>query len=867
MGIYNKVKTINYIQDTYRVFADTSLNIVEQTKLIFICLVYKRISDTSVLEVPPACSWEDVSSFNLFHNVLDNLRKILGNYTDLYEALNSLDVYSLYDKSYKHQGAIQEHIHSILNKLDFTLEAVDYFEFDSIITSVFEDASRGGRGNILQHEIIPFSDNWVEKLMANMLAPKTTEALYFPYCGTGSIISTYANYIQESIDSKDSTRSPFLSLDIQGTEQSSVLWGVAKLRLAVMGGMNVSILNTNSADFGKVFDVIAFIPPFGNTHDDLPTVCSIAGVRHIIPRKRKEVECLFRCFEGLTPKGRLGIVVPAGFVLDESFRKIRQALVESNYVETVILLPERTFFQSAIKTVLLILNKNKNKESKHVVAMGVFPTTTYPLSRNADVEAFVTSHRTNESSENWFFARMEDIQRQDYNLSPARYVGTINDEIEALIQSSNGRRLDEICTIVRGRGRRAFESEEGIPFISAKDLSGKVTDPYLNLEDVTLSSYERDIEVVNYKCILISRLGRLPKPTTYIPERVLKNSEETEAYPGIIPSSNVFCLIPNEDIVDFEYFYYQLTTSIFLKQYDRFSKQVGIPSISVSDLKKVIIPVLPSIEQQREVTRQLKEAYFKEANAKVEAMRAILNLDAEKQDAEFKIVGHLTHNLRHKITDIQSTLSQLNAYLDHKGLLQDSLQEKLSAEDRVEVVGEVIEKSLVELQQMHNLLEKTRELIVEEIKPESFKPVHLEHLLRQRILPMAVGKNYGIKISGKLNSAVVIEETYFVEMFINLIRNAEVHGFTDPNEKYEVMIQLSENPQSIIIDYTNNGNSLPPEFTEDTLFGYGVKRSDSPGEGLGGSFIGKVIRAHKGELEIISKNPVHFRIELSKEER
>ena len=50
---------------------------------------------------------------------------------------------------------------------------------------------------------------------------------------------------------------------------------------------------------------------------------------------------------------------------------------------------------------------------------------------------------------------------------------------------------------------------------------------------------------------------------------------------------------------------------------------------------------------------------------------------------------------------------------------------------------------------------------------------------------------------------------------------------------------------------------------EKKFLSFGTKSSDSPGEGLGGAWIGKVIEAHDGSFGIIrDETPVHFRIIL-----
>ena len=52
---------------------------------------------------------------------------------------------------------------------------------------------------------------------------------------------------------------------------------------------------------------------------------------------------------------------------------------------------------------------------------------------------------------------------------------------------------------------------------------------------------------------------------------------------------------------------------------------------------------------------------------------------------------------------------------------------------------------------------------------------------------------------------------------------------------------------------------------EKDFLAFGRKSGDSPGEGLGGAWIGKVIAAHNGSFEIIrDEHALHFRIMLPK---
>jgi nitrogen fixation/metabolism regulation signal transduction histidine kinase len=108
-----------------------------------------------------------------------------------------------------------------------------------------------------------------------------------------------------------------------------------------------------------------------------------------------------------------------------------------------------------------------------------------------------------------------------------------------------------------------------------------------------------------------------------------------------------------------------------------------------------------------------------------------------------------------------------------------------------------------------------------------------------------------------------IHRQSFVEAMNNIVRNAEVHGFPDGTQGAEVVFRISETRRRIVIDYSNNGRPFPENLTSQDFLSFGGKSADSPGEGLGGAWIGKVVAVHGGTFEIIRDGlPTHFRITI-----
>lgn len=237
-------------------------------------------------------------------------------------------------------------------------------------------------------------------------------------------------------------------------------------------------------------------------------------------------------------------------------------------------------------------------------------------------------------------------------------------------------------------------------------------------------------------------------------------------------------------------------------------------------------------------------------------------LTEEKYDAEYNILRHLNHNVKPNIQMAKSPVTAVISYLDSKNLLNEPLAKRLDGSE--ETVGEALSNAMISLEHINNILEAARELVIQEIRCEDFEETDLCRLLQQEIVPLYASK-LTITVDCARAITVRLHRQSFIEAMNNLIRNAETHGFQGDCSTAELMFRIAEKRKSVIIDYTNNGRRFPENLTEKDFLAFGHKSGDSPGEGLGGAWIGKVIAAHNGSFEIIrDEHPLHFRITLPK---
>jgi len=239
-----------------------------------------------------------------------------------------------------------------------------------------------------------------------------------------------------------------------------------------------------------------------------------------------------------------------------------------------------------------------------------------------------------------------------------------------------------------------------------------------------------------------------------------------------------------------------------------------------------------------------------------------LRILEEKQEAEFSILRHLNHSVKPNLQIVKSPLNAVIDFLEENGLSGKVLAKRLDGSD--ETVGEALQKSITGLNRINDILDHTRKLVTQQIAREEFHEQRIIGLFEEEIIPLHSGK-IRINVSGDDQLTVVLHKESFIEAINNLVRNAEVHAFPESLQSAELNFVIRENRKNIIIDYTNNGRPFPENLDAGGFLSFGRKSDESPGEGLGGAWIGKVIEAHHGIFEIIrDDNPLHFRITLPK---
>lgn len=258
--------------------------------------------------------------------------------------------------------------------------------------------------------------------------------VYDPCCGSGGMFVQSAEFVKNHQGKID-------DLSIYGQESNPTTWKMATMNLAIRGiDANLGEFNAdtffNDVHKNERFDFVLANPPFnlsdwgGDRLKEDPRWefgippegnANFAWVQHMIHH--------------LNRTGRMGMVLANGSLSSQTSGEgdIRANIVNADLVEGIIAMPDKLFYNTGIPVSLWIISKQKAQPGKTLFIdarnMGTMVSrklrefTTEDIAKVAS--AFDAFRNGTLEEEKGFSAAVpiEDIAKQDYILTPGRYVG------------------------------------------------------------------------------------------------------------------------------------------------------------------------------------------------------------------------------------------------------------------------------------------------------------------------------------------------------------------------------------------------------------------------------------------------------------
>ena len=275
-----------------------------------------------------------------------------------------------------------------------------------------------------------FTPQTVSKLLARLVMDGKTSInkVYDPTCGSGSLLLQMKKQFDEHIIEEGFFGQEINMTNFNLARMNMFLHNVNYNNFSIKRGN--TLLNPLHND-EKPFDAIVSNPPYSIkwVGDGDPTLINderFAPAGKLAPKSYADYAFIMHSLSYLSSKGRAAIVCfPGIFYRKGAEKTIRQYLVDNNFIDCVMQLPENLFFGTSIATCVLVMAKNKTENKVLFIdASKEFKKeTNNNVLEDKNIESILNAFRERKDIE--YFAKYVDkkyIEDNDYNLSVSTYV-------------------------------------------------------------------------------------------------------------------------------------------------------------------------------------------------------------------------------------------------------------------------------------------------------------------------------------------------------------------------------------------------------------------------------------------------------------
>ena len=240
-------------------------------------------------------------------------------------------------------------------KLDFTSTSIDILgdSYEFLMKMYSENSGKSG-GEF-------FTPPEVSELLIHLGSLNTSpiRSVYDPSCGSGSLLL-------KSIKILGNTH-----ISLYGQEINPITYNLCRMNM-ILHNMDLNNFNIACDDtlshphfLNKKFDLIVSNPPYsipwvGDSDHSMKNDPRFVDVGVLPPKSKGDLAFVLHSLYYLKPHGTATIVCFPGVMYRmKKEYEIRKYLVENNFIDCIIQLPEKLFFSTDVSTCILILKKDK----------------------------------------------------------------------------------------------------------------------------------------------------------------------------------------------------------------------------------------------------------------------------------------------------------------------------------------------------------------------------------------------------------------------------------------------------------------------------------------------------------------------------
>jgi type I restriction enzyme M protein len=259
------------------------------------------------------------------------------------------------------------------------------------------------------------------RAMIKVINPVIGERIYDGACGSAGFLCEAYEYLYNKMDKTPQNLQTLQENTLYGKEKKNLAYIIGNMNMILHGIEAPNIIHTNTLgenirDIQEKdrYHVILANPPFGGKER--------AEVQQNFDIKTGETAFLFmqHFIKSLRAGGRAAIVIKNTFLsnTDNASVALRQHLLETCNLHTVLDMPQGTFLGAGVKTVVLFFTKGEPTQNiwYYQLNPGRNMGKTNPLN-DADLQAFVDQCATQPETEQSWNLSMQDVDGSTFDLS------------------------------------------------------------------------------------------------------------------------------------------------------------------------------------------------------------------------------------------------------------------------------------------------------------------------------------------------------------------------------------------------------------------------------------------------------------------
>lgn len=284
-----------------------------------------------------------------------------------------------------------------------------------------------------------YTPSSIVKTIVEILKPFKNCRVYDPCCGSGGMFVQSAKFIEAHSGNRG-------EIAVYGQESNADTWKMAKMNMAIRGidaDFGPYQADTFFNDLHKTLkaDFIMANPPFNLSNwgqDKLKD--DVRWKYGTPPAGNANYAWIQHMIHHLAPNGKIGLVLANGALSSQTSGegKIRKKIIQSDLIEGIVAMPTQLFYSVTIPVTLWFISKNKKQKGKTLFIdarkMGYMVDRKHRDFTDKDIQkladTFTAFQQGTLEDVKGFCAvvDLQEIEKQDFVLTPGRYVGI--EEIE-----------------------------------------------------------------------------------------------------------------------------------------------------------------------------------------------------------------------------------------------------------------------------------------------------------------------------------------------------------------------------------------------------------------------------------------------------